>query len=175
MSEAGLSQSERRRAGLARVERLTRLTDTGLRIPFTGVRFGLDALIGLIPVAGDLTGVVLSLYLYAEARRMGAPGRVRRRMIRNILIDLVGGLIPVVGDLFDFVWRSNQRNADLLRDWLHEELRPAGTEGRSANPLLWMLLAVVALLVVGTVFWPDVAAELVSLQVGPGGAPLQVP
>lgn len=150
--------TEHRRACLARVERLARVTDTGLRIPFTEIRFGLDAVLGLIPVGGDLAGLLLSLYLYSEASAAGAPARIRRRMIRNALIDALAGLVPVIGDFFDIAWRANSRNAELLRGWLHQELAPPGAQEKAESRLLWVLLAIAVVVVLLVVFWPDAAA-----------------
>lgn len=152
--------TEKRRACLARVERLARYTDTGLRIPFTDIRFGLDAVLGLIPVGGDLAGLLLSLYLYSEAAAAGAPGRIKRRMLRNALIDVLGGLVPVIGDLFDVAWRANSRNAELLRGWLHQELAPPGRQEKAEGRLLWFLLTLATLAVLLAAFWPNAAARL---------------
>ncbi len=114
------ASADEARAALARVQRIARLTDTGLRIPFTDIRFGLDPLLGLIPVVGDFAGLALSLYIYREAHTLDAPAWLRRRMIRNMGVDLVGGFLPVVGDVFDLAWRANARNAHLLVDWAEE-------------------------------------------------------
>jgi len=108
------------RAALARVRRVARFTDTGLRIPFTHIRFGLDPLLGLIPVVGDFAGLALSLYIYREAHNLQAPAWLRRRMVRNMGVDLAGGFLPVVGDVFDLALRANARNAHLLVDWAEE-------------------------------------------------------
>lgn len=90
--------------------------------PFTNIRFGLDPLIGLIPVAGDFAGLILSLYVLFEARNVGASSAVKRKMIRNMLIEFILGLIPVVGDAFDVVFKANTRNTDLLRRHLYDKL-----------------------------------------------------
>lgn len=159
MTDTRPELTERRRAALARMERLSRLTDSGLRIPGTELRFGLDAVLGLIPVAGDLAGLVFSLYLYIQARDVGAPWSVRRRMLRNVLVDLLGGLVPVVGDVFDVAWRANSRNTELLRSWLHETLVPPVRE-KKADRLLWLLLIAAAVAVLLFLFWPHGAARL---------------
>src|SRR5699024_5990055 len=95
------AESERQRAVLDRLERFSRLTDSSIGIPFTRFRFGLDAIIGLIPGIGDGIGLLLSCYVLLEAQRAGVSSKVKRRMLYNMLIDFVGGLIPVVGDAFD--------------------------------------------------------------------------
>ncbi len=105
-------------ARLARLERLARLMDDGGRVPRTSVRFGLDALIGLIPGIGDLVGGLISLYVLIEAWRLGAPRRLLMRMLLNILADGILGSVPVLGDLFDVAWKANRRNLRLLTDYL---------------------------------------------------------
>lgn len=137
-------------AGLARVERLARFTDTGLRVPFTDIRFGVDPLLGLIPVVGDFAGLGLSLYLYHEAHNLGAPRRVRARMIRNMGVDLVGGFVPVVGDVFDFAWRANNRNAQLLLDWARQASATENQNEFMAHGRWWILAFVLAL---GGLLW----------------------
>ena len=95
--------------------------DTALVIPGTGVRFGLDALIGLFPVVGDIITTALSLFIVHEAYQLGAPGHVIARMLGNVAVDGVFGAVPLVGDAFDVLWRANRRNVRLLREWLDHE------------------------------------------------------
>ena len=101
-------------ARLKRVRLLSRLLDEQFRIPGTTYRIGLDGLLGLIPGVGDAAGALLSAYILYEAMRLGAPGTVLLRMIANIGIDTLGGVMPVVGDIFDFAWKANKKNAALL-------------------------------------------------------------
>jgi hypothetical protein len=117
------ARSRSRGARIARIDALATLLDTALVIPGTGVRFGLDALIGLVPVVGDFITTVLSLFIVHEAYHLGAPGHVIARMVGNIAIDGVFGAVPLVGDAFDVMWRANRRNALLLRDWLDQDRR----------------------------------------------------
>lgn len=150
MNTAGSVNPEQFRAGLARVERLARLTDTGMRIPFTRIRFGIDPLLGLIPVVGDFIGLALSLYIYQQARELAAPDWLRRRMIRNMGIDLVGGFVPVVGDVFDVAWRANSLNAQLLLDWGREVSAPEAGKASLPQGRWWLLVFVLAL---GALIW----------------------
>ena len=91
------------------------------RASFVDVRVGLDSIIGLIPGIGDAAAAALSLYIVAEAGRCGAPrGRILR-MLANVAVDTVLGTIPIAGDLFDFGFKANRRNVDLLRAWLGAE------------------------------------------------------
>ena len=112
-----------RGARIARVDALATLLDTALVIPGTGIRFGLDALIGLFPVVGDMITTGLSLFIGHEAYQLGAPGHVIMRMLSNVALDGVLGAVPVVGDAFDVLWRANRRNVLLLTEWLERERR----------------------------------------------------
>jgi hypothetical protein len=112
-----------RGARVARIDALATLLDTALVIPGTGVRFGLDALIGLFPGVGDLITTALSLFIVHEAYQLGAPGHVIARMLGNVAVDGVFGAVPLVGDAFDVLWRANRRNMRLLREWLEREER----------------------------------------------------
>jgi hypothetical protein len=87
------------------------------------VRFGLDALIGLVPGIGDLVTTGLSLYLVSEARALGAPRRLIWRMLANVALDGVVGAVPLAGDVFDVMWRANRRNMALLREWIERDER----------------------------------------------------
>jgi Domain of unknown function (DUF4112) len=97
------------------LERLSWLMDDLFRIPILGWRFGLDALIGLIPAVGDTSTSIVSLYILASAVRYRVPKITLLRMGLNIGIDYAIGSLPVVGDLFDAWWKSNQMNVALLR------------------------------------------------------------
>ncbi|KMQ75941.1 DUF4112 domain-containing protein [Marinobacter subterrani] len=110
------------RARLARLDKFSRLTESSIGIPFTRIRVGADAVIGLLPVVGDAAGLILSGYVLLEAQRAGASKAVKLQMLRNMGIDFVGGLLPVVGDAFDAVYKANTRNTRLLRNYLEKEL-----------------------------------------------------
>jgi hypothetical protein len=106
---------------VARLEALAAMLDTAFIVPGTNIRFGVDALIGLVPGIGDLITTGLSLYLVHEARQLGAPGHLIVRMLGNVALDGVVGAVPLVGDAFDVMWRSNRRNMALLRRWMQRE------------------------------------------------------
>ena len=99
---------------LRRLEALGSLLDSRFRLP-GGFRFGLDPLIGLVPVAGDGISAVIALYIVLEAWRLGASRGTLARMLLNVGLDAAVGVVPVVGDIADFVFKSNRRNLDLLR------------------------------------------------------------
>jgi hypothetical protein len=126
---------------LERLERFSYWTDSNIRIPFTQFRLGLSPIIGLVPVIGDFAGLVLSLYVLYEARKVKASKRVQLRMIRNMLIEFFGGLLPIIGDAFDAVFKANTRNTELLRVYLHEKL-----EITPRQPFPWRTLIGVSLL-----------------------------
>lgn len=100
---------------IRRLEALADWLDSRFRIPGTGIRFGLDSLLGLIPGAGDLVTFVPALWLVMSARRLGAPWHVQVRMLWNALLDFVIGAIPLLGDLFDIGFKANRRNVALLK------------------------------------------------------------
>lgn len=100
---------------LARLEALAKLMDGAVIIPGTKVRVGLDALVGLVPVVGDMIAGAISTYLIWEARQLGAPRWLIGRMMANTLLDTAFGAIPVVGDAFDVMFRANMKNMALLR------------------------------------------------------------
>jgi hypothetical protein len=103
---------------IARLDTLATVLDTAFILPGTNVRFGLDALLGLVPGVGDIVTTAVALYIVHEARQLGAPGHVIARMLGNVALDSVVGAVPLVGDAFDVMWRSNRRNMRLLQDWL---------------------------------------------------------
>lgn len=116
-----LSPPRTREERIARIETVANLLDTALLIPGTNFRFGFDALVGLIPGIGDALTAALSLWLVKEAHALGAPRHLIARMLGNIAIDSVVGAVPVLGDAFDVVWKSNRRNLHLLRRHLDRD------------------------------------------------------
>jgi hypothetical protein len=116
----GTSRADR----IARIDALARLMDTAFVLPGTGIRFGLDALIGLVPGVGDAVTTVISLYIVNEARALGASRLLIARMLVNVALDGVIGAVPLVGDMFDVAFRANRRNIALLREHLDGGRRP---------------------------------------------------
>jgi hypothetical protein len=134
------------------LERLARWMDSVFRIPGVGLRFGLDALLGLLPGAGDVAASIVSIYIFSAANRHGVPRVTILRMALNIAIDLIVGAIPFVGDVFDAYWKSNQRNVELLRR--HIEAKPTTARKlRTADRLFVgaLVVGLVVLLVASTV------------------------
>jgi hypothetical protein len=100
--------------GLRRARRVATLLDDAVTLPIVNVKIGLDSLVGLLPLSGDLAAGVLSLYIVFEAVRSGVPRTVVARMLVNIVVDTAVGSVPIVGDLFDVVWKANRRNVRLF-------------------------------------------------------------
>src|ERR1700741_1323444 len=112
---------------LTREQRLARLAalapppDLAFVLPGTNIRYGIDGIIRLVPVVGDLIASAFSLWLVREARALGAPWHITARMLGNVAVDGVVGSVPVAGDAFDVLFRANMRNARLLRRWLDRQ------------------------------------------------------
>jgi hypothetical protein len=115
----GRARSER----IARMDTLATLLDTTLVLPGTNIRFGLDAIVGLVPGIGDAITTAMALYIVHEAYQLGAPLHVIARMLVNVALDGMVGAVPVVGDAFDVAWRANRRNMRLFQEWLDREAR----------------------------------------------------
>lgn len=113
---------------LRQARAVARLLDSGARVPGTGIRFGLDPVLGLLPGIGDLAGAALSGYVVLQGTRLGAPPSVVARMLGNLVIDVVIGAVPVLGDVFDVGWKANTRNVALLERHLEQ---PAATRASS--------------------------------------------
>lgn len=102
-------------AAVMRVEALARLMDSAFEIPGTKIRMGLDGIIGLVPVLGDLITSLISSYIIWEAKNLGASRFTLMRMAGNVAIDTVVGIVPVLGDAFDVAFRTNMKNLALLK------------------------------------------------------------
>jgi hypothetical protein len=116
------------RESVARLEALARFMDGAFALPGTNVRLGLDAVIGLVPVAGDVVSGLISSYLIWEARQLGAPRWLIARMMANTLLDSTIGAIPLVGDAFDIMFRGNMKNMALLRRHIEKRGLDRGPE-----------------------------------------------
>lgn len=110
---------------LRRLDSYAKMLDSRFRIPFTNIRFGLDPVIGLIPGIGDVAGLGLSLYLIGEAIKIGAGPQTIVKMVGNVLVEFVVGLVPLFGDAFDLLWKANDRNAALVRTHIEQKLKPS--------------------------------------------------
>jgi hypothetical protein len=117
LSELKTRNLERKRVEVEQgLETLSRYLDGLFRVPGTEWRFGLDALIGLIPNYGDMATSLVSFYILIAGVRYGVPKITLLRMAINVAVDYLVGVIPVIGDAFDFVWKANKWNVELIRD-----------------------------------------------------------
>jgi len=130
----------RRRASL---QRLAHLLDSAIPLP-GGFRIGLDGLLGLIPGVGDLIGSVFSSYIIGQAYQLGASRMLLLRMGGNVLVDTIVGIVPVVGDLFDFAWKANRRNVALLDAHLAD---PRKTKQRSTALMIGLMMGLIVVVV----------------------------
>jgi len=116
-SSFDLSKENRRQVEIEEgLENLSHYLDGLFRVPGTGWRFGLDSLIGLIPNVGDTVTSFASFYILLAGVRYGVPKITLLRMAFNIGLDYIVGIIPLIGDAFDFFWKSNKQNMDLIRE-----------------------------------------------------------
>jgi len=129
------------------IDRFSELLDSRFRIPGTRIRFGVDAVIGLVPYVGDVVSFAMSGTLVLAMVRRGASGMVVARMLWNILLDTVVGAIPILGDIFDVTYRANRRNYRLLKEHYEE-----GKHGGNAWPVVIAVAAFLVLLL-GVTIW----------------------
>ncbi len=114
---------EAARAQFARsIERVSRVMDSAIKLPIIG-GVGLDALMGLVPVAGDAASAMVSVSLIARSVRYGIPREIITKMLANVVVDLLLGAVPLVGDLADIWFKANERNVALLKEYLGDEAR----------------------------------------------------
>lgn len=128
---------------LRRLRRLADLFDNEFRIPLTRWRFGIDAILGLVPGAGDVAGALFALYGLWVANLVGAPASVQARMVLQIAIDVLAGMVPVVGDIFDIAFKAHVRNRRLLEAWL---AKPQAVRRQSKAVLIALPTAALVLL-----------------------------
>lgn len=117
----GALQGGERLRRLKRISRIARLMDTAVRIPGTGIRFGADSVLGLVPGIGDAAGGLVGLYIINEARRLGLPAHKLLKMAGNVGLDALVGSVPVLGDVFDVYFKSHRRNAQMILDHFGED------------------------------------------------------
>jgi len=127
------------------LRRVSRLLDSAFVVPGTTHRIGLDPILGLVPGLGDLASPLFAVVLLWQSRYFGVPRLVQLRMIFNVAIDALVGLLPVVGDIFDFAWKSNDKNLALLERHAYEERRPTAGDWLFVVGLIALLLVIAAI------------------------------
>jgi hypothetical protein len=115
ISEEGRVEDDAR---LAPLKVLAHVLDKAFTVPGTRWRFGLDAVLGIFPGLGDVAGALAGAYSLVIARQLGAPSSIQLRMLMNLTIDALVGIVPLAGDLFDFAFKAHSRNLALLQQWL---------------------------------------------------------
>lgn len=135
---------------IAQLRSLSRLLDTKFQGPL-GTRYGMDALIGLIPGVGDFITSALSFYIIAQAAALGVSSATLIRMAINIIFENVIDMIPFVGNLFDFYWKANKMNLDLIESHLKNPTRET-IQSRTVVALIFIVLLLM-LIASGYVTW----------------------
>jgi hypothetical protein len=130
------SDAAHRRDRIRRLRSLANLFDSAIPLP-GGLRVGLDPIIGVIPGIGDAIGAMVAVFILSEAASIGVPRSILWRMMGNVLLDSLIGTIPLAGDLFDFAFKANSRNVDLLE---RHHLDPKGTQQSSRLFLIGAVL-----------------------------------
>ncbi len=118
---AGSRNNFSRRAALDRIDMLARLFDTAFIVPGTNARFGVEAVLRLVPGIGDAAASALSCYLLYEAHRLEVPPHIFGRLVANVAVEGIVGAVPLLGDLFDVGFRANRRNVKILREYFQRE------------------------------------------------------
>lgn len=129
---------------LKRLDKLAWLLDSSIRIPGTSRTIGLDGIIGLIPGVGDAITAMISGYIVLESVRSGVSGWVVGRMLLNVVIESVIGAVPIFGDIFDFIFKANERNVNLVREYSQNAVP---TKRRSGLQLAAVIMAVVIIVI----------------------------
>jgi hypothetical protein len=120
---------------LARIRSISDLWDRAFGIPGTKWRVGLESVVGLLPVGGDVVGFGISIYILWQVVQFNLPKTILIRMVFNIAIDALVGSVPILGDLFDVTWKANTKNVNLLESHLQQPSQSRRTDRR----FLWLL------------------------------------
>ncbi len=148
-SREGLTKQERKEIEVEEsLETLAKYLDGLFRIPGTGWRFGLDSLVGLIPNFGDISTSLVSFYILIAGVRYGVPKITLLRMAFNIGLDYVVGIIPFLGDAFDFFWKANKQNMELIR----ERGTGKGSDTIGDWIFIFVIIAILIGLLAGSIF-----------------------
>jgi hypothetical protein len=125
-------------------ERVSYLMDEKFRIPGTNFRFGIDPLLNLIPVLGDISGFAVSIVLILTMARHGLSRKVLILMFLNVILDSTIGAIPIIGQVFDFAYKSNSRNIRLLKEYYEEGKH----QGSGKGTLLWIVIFLIIFILI---------------------------
>lgn len=131
---------------IEKLRKTSRVLDSEFQVPGTNVTFGVDPIIGLVPVLGDYLGLALSLYVVLGAWRAGLPPRALARMLLNVGVEAVVGSVPVIGDAFDFVWKANERNVAVAETYVESPREAGRRDARFLAGAIGFAVAAVVLL-----------------------------
>lgn len=143
-----------------KLDKLAWLLDNSIKVPGTSWKIGLDGILGLLPGIGDLSAGLLSTYILYQAVKIKVPRAIIARMGLNVLLESVIGVIPIFGDLFDFAFKANQRNVDLMRKYV---LNPRETTRQSTLTII--ALVAFFFVVLGLMVWGMFALVAAVIQV----------
>ncbi len=131
------------------VDKITHVMDSKFKIPGTDFRFGLDPILGLVPGLGDATSLAISGSLIYYMARFGASKKLVMMMIGNVILDATIGSIPILGNIFDFTYKANQRNVNMLRRY-HQEGKYRGSGKGILLTIVAVFLGLIGLAIYGT-------------------------
>lgn len=127
------------------LEQLAWLLDSSIEVPGIRFRIGLDSLLGLVPILGDILGAAISTYILWLASKLGVPRVTLLRMSLNVAIEAAVGIVPFLGDVFDMAWKANTRNVEILKAHLKDPSRARRSDWFFTAVLLLALLGLIAL------------------------------
>jgi Domain of unknown function (DUF4112) len=147
---------------LARLRRISDLWDRAFGIPGTKWRVGLESLVGLLPVGGDVVGLGISIYILWQVVQFNLPKTILVRMVINIAIDALVGAVPILGDLFDVTWKANTKNVNLLESHLQQPTQSRRADRRFLWLLFGGLLLALAVLTIAAVLVLTIVVKALS-------------
>jgi len=127
---------------LEALRRASQLLDSAFVLPGTEYRIGLDPIVGLVPVLGDFASLLFTVAMIWQARDLGIPRVAQLRMVFNAGIDALVGVIPFAGDLFDFAWKSNMRNLEILERHAYEERHASAGDWLFVTAMIALILLI---------------------------------
>ncbi|MCI0388372.1 MAG: DUF4112 domain-containing protein [Acidobacteria bacterium] len=143
-SSPGRIASREEETDIEGLDRMARLLDDFIRIPFLNIRIGLDPILGLVPWVGDTLTALFSIYLIGSAVQYRAPKVIILRMAMNVAFDYLLGIIPFIGDASDFFVKSNRWNMDLLRRYAQKRSRPSLSDYLFVTVVIGALVSLIA-------------------------------
>lgn len=147
------------------VDKITHLMDSKFRVPGTQFRFGLDPILGLVPGLGDATSLAVSGSLIYYMAKYGASRKLVFMMVGNVLLDATIGSIPILGNIFDFTYKANQRNVRMLKRY-HQEGKYRGSGKGVLVSVIVVFIGLVSLVLYGTWKLAEYALQAVSGNLG---------